>query len=351
MAVEPYNYDLPEERIAQRPVMPYDAARLLIGESSSIRESTFADFDQLLKPGDLLIFNNTRVFPARLRGEREGTGSAVELLLLQEHSAGVWRALGKPLKRLKPGTVVHFGSELTGTIGERCSSKEILVSFQQRNTGEELSQVMRRVGIMPIPPYIRGGMGDEADRADYQPLLARHEGSVAAPTASLHFTPEVMRAIGARGVKIEEVTLHLGTASFLPLWEKGDSVASLQPPAGERMIPSRRLVEAIRATRSSGGRVVAIGTSAMRATESMVRLDPLMLDSAEPMETELFIQPGFEFQAVDVLVTNFHQPRTTHLLLVEAFIGRLMLERTYAYGLENGFRFLSYGDGMWLVPS
>ncbi|NDC38322.1 MAG: S-adenosylmethionine:tRNA ribosyltransferase-isomerase, partial [Proteobacteria bacterium] len=251
-----------------------------------------------------------------------------------------------PLKKLSPGTVLVFPQGLTATVLQRSGEMELTVDFTSADT-RSVRDLLFEVGSMPVPPYIRGGRGDEADRSDYQSIFAAVEGSVAAPTASLHFTPELVASMRAAGAVISEITLHVGAASFLPLWREGQSV-KITPPGSERGIYSATLREKILATKGRGNRVITVGTTVVRAVETMMRLEHRA--EGEPFDTDLFISPGFKFKAVDWLVTNFHQPATTHLLLVEALLGRNMLAKGYQHALANGYRFLSYGDGMVIIP-
>ena len=340
-----FSYDLAEARIAQRPVHPYDAAKLLVARRSSgaIEESVFARLGDFLAPGDLLILNDTKVIPARFIGANERSGGTVEALILSEKAPQLWESIGKPLKRFKEGRVFRFGAALRARVEKKLSDERVLLRFFAESG--DVPALMREAGGMPIPPYIRGGRGDETDRADYQTMFARYDGSVAAPTAGLHFTPRLIEDLRARGIGVEFVTLHVGAASFLPLWHDRDS--ELRRPGAEAYRFSARVLERIAAARRGGGRVAAVGTTVVRALESMTR--ETGRTDGEFLTTELFITPGHEFEAVDCLITNFHQPRTTHLMLVQAFMGIGLLERSYRYALAHEFRFLSYGDGMLVV--
>lgn len=335
-----FSYDLPVERIAQRPVYPYDRARLLVYSrvQETLVEGVFFDIAKWLQPGDLLVFNDSRVIPARLYGRRADTGGAVEILLIREESPGNWTALGKPLKKLKAGTVLVFDAGITGEVRERTTAHEIRITFSV-DSGRSFNEALAEVGRMPIPPYIRAGQSDAKDTADYQSVFARFDGSVAAPTASLHFTPAVLERLTASGIHTETVTLHVGPASFLPIF-KPDSEEP-QKPGLEKFQIQDAVWERIQQTKNSSGRVIAVGTTMVRALESRGR--------SMHTETELFITPGFPFSVVDGIITNFHQPGTTHLLLVQAFIGDSALTKSYQYALDQGFRFLSYGDGMLLL--
>jgi len=336
-ALAPFSYDLPDERIAQRPVYPYDSAKMLVVARAGgmISESRFAEIDAFLSEKDLLVFNDTKVIPARFLGRIAATNAECEVLLLEERDAGVWACLGKPLKKLKSGSAIIFGSKIRAEVLERISDFEIVLKFDQNVSKEEIFNA----GVMPIPPYIRAGLADAKDSADYQSIFARHEGSVAAPTASLHFTPALLQKLKSKGVRFEYLTLHLGKASFLPVIRPGEITPT--PPSAEKLSVNPELSSAISQTREQGGRVVAVGTSAVRALES--------IEEAEQGTTSLFIRPPYRFKNTDAMVTNFHQPGTTHLLLVEAFLGRELLAKSYDLALASDYRFLSYGDGMLLL--
>lgn len=347
---EVFSYELPDHRIAQRPVYPYHDAKLLRidRDSKQLSAAVFLDLPSMLQRSDLLVFNDTKVIPARFFGTLPG-GGAAELLLLervaQAEGFQSWRCIGRPLKRFRVGSVITCAHSLCGEVLER-GSESAVVRFTCG--AGDLAEVMNSAGVMPIPPYIRAGEGDERDRVDYQTHFALHEGSVAAPTASLHFTPELLANIRARGCAIEQLTLHVGSASFLPLWH--DHSPELRAPGPERLRVNPQLVARLRAHRASGGRVIAVGTTVVRALESMARMSAKKSSAGSFADsTELFITPGFQFELVDAMVTNFHQPRSTHLLLVEAFLGRALLERSYRHALDNQFRFLSYGDGMFIT--
>lgn len=346
--IEPFSYELPSSRIAQRPVYPYDAAKLMVieREEGAISDDRFSSFARLVRAGDLVIFNNSRVIPARIFGQLRGAGTEVELLLLREQAPSQWLALGRPLKKLPQGAVIDFPAGLEVRVLSRVGEMEIEVQLLAAG-GRSVLEVLADIGKMPVPPYIRGGVSDETDRADYQSVFARVDGSVAAPTASLHFTPALIGSLKDAGAIIKEVTLHVGAASFLPLWREGQST-QLSLPGPERCVFSSELKNDIVKARAELRRVFAVGTTVVRAIETFMLNSEL--NDGDLFETSLFISPGFEFKAVDVLVTNFHQPATTHLLLVEAFLGRPLLQRAYQHALDSDYRFLSYGDGMVILP-
>ncbi len=342
----PYDFVLPPERIAQRPVKPYHAAKLLIDDGERIAEGEFIDLPRYIAPDDLFVFNDSRVIPARLFGKLP-TGGAVEVLLLEKRDPAEWLSLGKPLKKLKLGTEIFFPQGLVAEVIDRPESQRVVLRFRSAGGADSVPELIRRVGVMPVPPYIRGGRGDEADREDYQTSFGVVEGSVAAPTASLHFTPELLDRIRGVGCGIEHVTLHVGAPSFTAVWSDEAGSPEIIPPGSEIYRIDRRVLRAIESCRARGGRVIGVGTTVVRALESMVRNE--VGEDGAWSSTTLFIRPGFEFKTVDRLVTNFHQPRSTHLLLVEAFIGGVAIDRIYSHALRGDYRFFSYGDGMLLT--
>ena len=343
----PFSYELPDERIAQRPVKPYDAARMLVvdPEHGTIRDSIFRHLPEFVRSEDLFVFNDTKVVPARLYGTRDADGLATELLILKPLGGPLstrWECLGKPLKRLSLGSSFTFGNELKGRIS---SVEPTTIEFSIGDSQKSILDLLDECGRMPIPPYIRKGISDEDDRVDYQSRFARNAGSVAAPTASLHFTEELVSSLKAKGCGIEFLTLHLSRASFAPLWREDESAAQLVPPGGEILSGSPALLQTIQTRRRAGGRVIAVGTSVVRSLETISRIEGW---KGEPQETKLFIRPPFSCALVDCVITNFHQPRTTHLLLVEALLGKELLKKSYEHALNGGYRFLSYGDGMFI---
>ncbi len=338
--VAPYSYELPRDRIAQRPVHPPESARMLVVDRStgSISHSTFAELRRFLRAGDRLVFNETKVIPARLFGN--AAGADVEILLTEQVAATAWRCLARPLRRVKAVGSVQIGDVLRADlIGPELVDRAVL-EFTSLVPDRSVCELLEESGTMPIPPYIRSGHGDQQDRVDYQSIFAKNEGSIAAPTASLHFTSTLIDSLRqSPGCDVSTLTLHVGTASFQPVVVDG----GLRPPATERfVVPSATMAE-IESTKRSSGRIVAVGTTTTRALETAAAA------GGEEGETGLFIQPGFSFRVVDALVTNFHQPGTTHLLLVEALLGRDLLAACYDAALGEGYRFLSYGDGMLIV--
>jgi len=352
-----FDYELPPERIALRPAVPRDAARLLVVRPGS--EPEFADRDvrdlpELLRPGDALVINDSKVIPARLVGERvrEDARAGIEATLIQRTGPERWRALMKPAKRLKAGDRIRFGHEsrvcllgaLDATVEEKGEGGEALLRFDFH--GPALDEAIAALGHMPLPPYIAARRpDDEQDRADYQTVYAEREGSVAAPTAGLHFTPELMAKLEARGVSIARVTLHVGAGTFLPVKSKDTAAHRLQAEWGE---VSAAAADPLNDARARGGRIVPVGTTALRLLESAA--DEKGRLCAFSGDTSLFIVPGYRFRAADLLLTNFHLPRSTLFMLVAAFSGLERMKRAYAHAIKTGYRFYSYGDACLLHP-
>jgi S-adenosylmethionine:tRNA ribosyltransferase-isomerase len=343
MQVADFDYQLPEELIAQAPVTPRDASRLLVlPPTGPVEHRAFADLPGLLRGGDLLVFNDTRVIPARLLGVREGTGGKVEMLLVDPVGGELprrWRAMGKASKPLRAGARLRFGE--LGAVVERAEGEGFYELLLDRE-GPALEAALARAGRMPLPPYIRREpTAEDAER--YQTVFASRPGSAAAPTAGLHFTPAILARLEARGVVRTAVTLHVGPGTFLPV--RGDSLEGHRMHE-ERYDVSEAAVEAVEACRARGGRVVAVGTTAIRTLESSFRNGRLHPGGGR---TSLFIRPGHTFAVVDVLVTNFHLPRSTLLMLVCALGGRERVLAAYAEAISCRYRFFSYGDAMILT--
>lgn len=339
-----FDYALPEELIAQEPVSPRDASRLLVvprGGDAALAERRFAELPELLREGDLLVMNDTRVLPARLLGSK-ASGGRCELLLLEPldgEDGARWRALGQASKPLRPGGRLAFGA-LAAEVLAAPGGGVFEVRFDR--AGAALRAVLEEVGRMPLPPYIRRPPSAE-DRERYQTVVARVPGSAAAPTAGLHFTPELLARLEARGVARAAVTLHVGAGTFLPI--RGDDLDRHRMHE-ERYHVSAAAAEAFAACRARGGRVVAVGTTGVRTLESAFQGGALR---PGPGRTALFIRPGYRFQAVDALVTNLHLPRSTLLMLVSAFAGRERVLSAYGEAVRRRFRFFSYGDAMFLA--
>ena len=357
MRTDLFDYDLPPERIALRPASPRDAARLLAvrpGGAREFEDRSVGELPALLRPGDGLVVNDSKVIPARLTGERvrNEARAKVEATLIRREGGERWRALAKPAKRLKPGDRIRFGHEsrvcllgaLDATVEEVGEGGEVLLRFDFH--GPVLEEAIEALGHMPLPPYIAARRADdEQDRADYQTVFATHEGSVAAPTAGLHFTHELLAALDARGISLHRVTLHVGAGTFLPV-KTVDTAAHRMHP--ERAEISAATANALNAARAGGGRIVAAGTTALRLLESAAGEDGKL--QAFSGETALFITPGYRFRAVDLLLTNFHLPRSTLFMLVAAFSGLERMQRAYKHAIAAGYRFYSYGDACLLYP-
>lgn len=358
LSLSDFDFHLPEDRIALHPAHPRDAARLLVVRGEGREDRIFRDLPDLLNPGDLLVFNDTKVIPARLVGERDRDGNRVtiEALLVKRLDDCTWEAFAKPGKRLKIGDRVVFGSVnpvcLVGHLVAEVMAKneEGIVTFRFDRTGAFLDEAIALVGGMPLPPYIRearrhaGDTDESHDAEDYQTIFARREGAVAAPTASLHFTPEVLARLAARGIGHCFVTLHVGAGTFLPVKSENLDEHRMHAEWGE-VTPAA--AEAINAVKARGGRVVAVGTTACRLIETAAASG-----SIEPYvgETDIFIRPGYRFRATDALITNFHLPKSTLLMLVSAFAGIAPMRAAYTHAIASGYRFYSYGDASLLFP-
>ncbi len=335
MRVDLFDFDLPEGLIAQRPVVPRDSARLLDLTTEGLHDRTVRDLPGLLQAGDLLVFNDTKVIPARLIGTRR-SGGKVEVLLIRDlgtNQGGTshWLCFARPTKKMRRGDPLAFAG-LGATLMEKRDDGSVVLKFDKQ--GAEFLAAIETAGAVPLPPYIRGGTADPQDRADYQTLFAKHDGSVAAPTAGLHFTPELMTRLAAAGVAIAGVTLHVGAGTFQPVRVDDTDQHTMHSEWGE--VP-QATVEAI----AQAKRVVSIGTTALRLLESVARTGPMR---AWTGETDIFITPGFEFRAVDLLLTNFHLPKSTLFMLVSAFAGLDRMKQAYAHAVQERYRFYSYGD-------
>ena len=339
--LEPYSYELPRSAVAQRPVYPPDSAKMMVVNRAlgSLQHSTFAALGAFLKRGDHLVFNETKVVPARLFGRLpQAPDTEIELLLIEQQGPTRWLCMGRPLRKVRASGVVIFGDDLRADVVPSHHNDRVIVEFSSLAPTTPVAELLYRYGTMPIPLYIRSGHGDEQDRSDYQSIFAKHAGSIAAPTASLHFTPELINElVDALGCSVSRVTLHVGTASFQSMFVNG----VLRPPPAEGFEVSSETLESLHETKERGGRVIAVGTTVTRALEGAARNDTTA--------TQLFIRPGFDFRLIDALITNFHQPGTTHLLLVEALLGRKLLANCYESAMNENYRFLSYGDGMIIV--
>jgi S-adenosylmethionine:tRNA ribosyltransferase-isomerase len=343
MRLADFDFDLPRDLIADRPAEPRDAARLLhIPATGDFEDRHIADLPDLLRPGDLLVCNDTKVIPARLVGKRGA--ATVEITLAHDLGSGNWQAFAKGARRLHPADRLTFAEDLAAEIMAKAPDGSIALRFDLE--GGAFSAALARHGTMPLPPYIkRPRGGDPADREDYQTVFARRPGAVAAPTAGLHFTPALVDRIAARGIELASVTLHVGPGTFHPV--KSDDPRDHRMH-GEWGVVSAETAERVRSARARGGRVVAIGTTSLRLLESAAA----ETGEVQPFagETRLFILPGYRFQTIDLLLTNFHQPRSTLFMLVAALAGLNRMKAAYAHAVAAGYRFFSYGDACLIEP-
>jgi S-adenosylmethionine:tRNA ribosyltransferase-isomerase len=339
--VDDFDFLLPRHLIADRPAEPRDAARLLV-VGGAFEDRHIIDLPRLLRPGDLLVVNDTRVIPARLVGTRGVT--RFEVTLHRDLGGGAWRAFVKGAKRLKPGDRLVFGDGFSGAVIAKHAEGDLTMSFDCE--GATLHEALDRWGSMPLPPYIkRLPVGDSRDRRDYQTIFAAKDGAIAAPTAGLHFTERLLAALDAAGIARVMVTLHVGAGTFLPV--KVDDTADHRMH-GETGILDAAAARRIAATHARGGRVVAVGTTSLRLLESAVDNTGRIAPFAG--ETTLFITPGYRFRAADLLLTNFHLPRSTLFMLVAAFAGLARMRAAYDHAMAAGYRFFSYGDACLLHP-
>ncbi|MBI1199509.1 MAG: tRNA preQ1(34) S-adenosylmethionine ribosyltransferase-isomerase QueA [Phenylobacterium sp.] len=350
MTLDDFDFHLPDDRIALRPAEPRDAARLLVvAPEGPLRDLTVRDLPGELRAGDVLVVNDTRVIPARLKGVRIRGESrvAVEATLHRQTAGHVWTAFMRPGKRLAVGDRIAFGAaedracalaSLDATVRDKGEGGEVTLAFDL--SGPDLMAAIAERGMMPLPPYIAAKRPEDArDRADYQTIYAAEDGSVAAPTAGLHFTPELMDRLAAMGVGVERVTLHVGAGTFLPVKVERIAEHRMHAEWGEVAVG---VAERLNAARAAGGRIVCVGTTSLRLLESAAGEDGLIRPFAD--ETAIFITPGYRFRAVDGLMTNFHLPKSTLFMLVAAFSGLERMHAAYAHAVEAGYRFYSYGD-------
>ena len=343
MKLADFDFDLPEGLIATRPARPRTSARLLLTEGDRISDRRVSDLLDILRPGDRLILNNTRVIPARLFGTRQrGEAIAkVEVTLLEPRPDG-WRALAKPLRKVQVGEVIHFSERLLANVQSKTET-DLVLAFDL--SGADFDAALAEAGVMPLPPYIAAKRAaDDQDRADYQTVFARHAGAVAAPTASLHFDEALLQALAAKGVTFTEVTLHVGAGTFLPV--KVEDVTTHRMHAEWGRVTAAAADE-INATRQAGGRIIPVGTTALRLIESAAVGGQV---EAWEGETDIFIYPGYKFRVTDALMTNFHLPKSTLVMLVAALMGESRTRRIYDHAIRAGYRFFSYGDSSLLIP-
>lgn len=342
MRVDLFDFDLPEDRIALRPASPRDAARMLVVDGEALHDRVVRDLPNMLRRGDCLVFNDTRVIPAQLHGRRGD--AAVGATLHKREGPREWRAFVKNARRVRDGDAIDFGQGVTAIATGRAGDGSALLTF----AGDEpVEALLERAGTVPLPPYIASKRPiDARDAEDYQTMFAQADGAVAAPTASLHFTPELITALDAAGVQRETLTLHVGAGTFLPV--KADDTDAHAMHAEWGRIDGAT-AERLNVVRARGGRVVAAGTTSLRLLESAARDD----GTVEPFEgeTAIFITPGYRFKVVDGLLTNFHLPKSTLFMLVGALMGRERMQALYAHAIATGYRFYSYGDASLLLPS
>jgi len=341
MHVADFDFDLPAERIALRPARPRDSARLLVVDGSEICDRAVLDLPKLLGPGDVLVFNDTKVIPAQLEGRRGD--ASIGATLHKREGPREWQAFLRNAKRAREGDTIDFGEGVSASVIEKSDDGSALLHFH----GEEpVELLLDRAGRMPLPPYIASRREvDEADREDYQTMFAREEGAVAAPTAALHFTEGLLEALDERGIGRERLTLHVGAGTFLPV--KSEKIEDHKMHAEWGRIDADA-AERLNAVRRSGGRLISVGTTCLRLLESAADDD----GAIHPFEgdTAIFITPGYRFRAIDGLITNFHLPRSTLFMLVSALMGLDVMKAAYAHAIDAGYRFYSYGDASLLLP-
>ena len=349
MRVSDFDFELPEERIALRPARPRDAARLLhVASDGALSDRGVLDLPDLLQPGDLMVFNDTRVIPAALEGIRParevggGGDVTLEVNLHKRVDGKTWRAFVRPTKRLRTGDVIRFGDVLEAEVTDKAEGGDVALVFNR--SGAELDEAIAATGVPPLPPYIARKRGvDEQDVEDYQTLFARESGSVAAPTAGLHFTDRVMTALDARGIERVHVTLHVGAGTFLPVKAEDTDEHEMHE---EWCTVSPEAADAINRAKDEGRRVVPVGTTALRTLESLAP-EPGRIEAGS-RDTDIFITPGYDFRITDALMTNFHLPKSTLFMLVSALSGLDVMQRAYAHAIAGDYRFYSYGDACLL---
>lgn len=348
MKLSDFDFDLPDVLIATRPARPRSSARLLVAEGSSIQDAHVYDLPTFLRPGDRLVLNDTKVIPARLSGHRHRTGAEgataarIDVTLLEPRPDGGWMALIKPLKKLRVGEDIVFAAGLSAALTDVRDGQGHL-AFNL--TGDDFEAALAEAGAMPLPPYIAARRpADARDQTDYQTIFARRPGAVAAPTASLHFDEALLAALRAAGVGFSHVTLHVGAGTFLPVKVEDVTTHKMHAEWGQ---VSADAASEIAATKAAGGRVIPVGTTALRLIETAGRSGTLMPWEGE---TDIFIYPGFDFRVADALMTNFHLPKSTLMMLVSALMGKNRIDHIYAHAIAKNYRFFSYGDSSLLIP-
>ena len=349
MKLSDFDYDLPEALIATRPARPRSSARLLVAHGTDITDAHVGDLPDWLRAGDRLVLNDTRVIPARLTGLRRRTGAQgltearIEVTLLEPRADGTWSGMVKPLKKLALDESVVFSGALSATLEGK---EDGLARLRFNLTGDDFDAALSEVGAMPLPPYIAARRpADTADKDDYQTVWARHSGAVAAPTASLHFDDALLAVLAAKGVEFTHVTLHVGAGTFLPVKVEDVTTHKMHAEWGE--VAPQAAAE-IAATRAAGGRIIPVGTTALRLIESAAQAT----GAIAPWQgtTDIFIYPGFRFRVTDALMTNFHLPKSTLMMLVSALMGQGTIAGIYAHAVAQKYRFFSYGDASLLIP-
>ena len=344
MNLSDFDFDLPEDLIAVRPAQPRSAARLLLAQGDAISDMHVFDLVDIFRAGDRLVLNNTKVIPARLFGTR-ARGEAVakvEITLLEPQATGGWRALAKPLRKVNIGEVIRFSDQLSATVADK-SATDLRLAFNL--DGDDFDAALQAAGLMPLPPYIAAKRAADAqDNTDYQTVFARHAGAVAAPTASLHFDAALLAALAAKGVDFTEVTLHVGAGTFLPVKVEDVTTHKMHAEWGE---VSPQAAAEIAATKAAGGRVIPVGTTALRLIETAAASGQI---APWQGETDIFIYPGYRFVVADALMTNFHLPKSTLMMLVSALMGQGRIKTIYDHAISQRYRFFSYGDSSLLIP-
>lgn len=338
MKTDDFDYELPKELIAQTPLKKRDESRLLVldKENGEVEHKKFYDIIDYLNEGDALVINDTKVIPARIIGVKEDTGAVIELLLLKDIDGNTWECLAKPQKRLKVGTIISFGD---GILKAKVSElKEEGVTIVTMIYDGILMEILERLGTMPLPPYIHEKLSDQSM---YQTVYAKDYGSAAAPTAGLHFTSNLLKKIENKGVKIVHVTLHVGLGTFRPVMVSDVTAHKMH---SEHFIMTKEAAETLNEVRESGGRIIAVGTTSVRTLESVLACN----DKFVPMvkDTSIFIYPGYKFKAIDALITNFHLPKSTLVMLVSALAGKDNILNAYKIAVQEKYRFFSFGDAM-----
>lgn len=343
MNLSDFDFDLPDGLIATRPARPRTAARLLLASGDTIRDLQVSDLTELFQSGDRLVLNNTRVIPARLSGRRQRNGAEARIeITLLERDGSQWRALAKPLRKVNAGEEIVFADGFSATVIDR-GTTDLRLAFSL--SGEAFDTALSACGAMPLPPYIASKRAaDAADQTDYQTVFSRHAGAVAAPTASLHFDHALLGALAQKGVTFTEVTLHVGAGTFLPVKVEDVTTHKMHAEWGE---VTAQAADEINATRLSGGRIIPVGTTALRLIETAA-VSGLVEPWCGP--TDIFIYPGYRFRVTDALMTNFHLPKSTLLMLVSALMGHDRIRKIYDHAVSNEYRFFSYGDASLLIP-